>query len=71
MADQGRRQPHDLKLDVEFITYNIGTVDSLDYNLRTCLPAHRDALLDARAQHYPNAPTEGHDLSDDARSQTP
>lgn len=32
-------------LDVDHVTYNIGTVDSLDFNLRNCLPEHRDALL--------------------------
>lgn len=46
-------------LDVDHVSYNVGTVDSLDYNLRNCLPSHRDALLDARAYLYPNAPTEG------------
>lgn len=48
-----------LTLRVDHVTYNIGTVDSLDFNLRNCLPSHRDALLDARQRYYPNAPTEG------------
>lgn len=48
-----------LRLHVDHVSYNIGTVDSLDYNLRNCLPSHRDALLDARHRYYPDAPTEG------------
>lgn len=48
-----------LTLDVDHVTYNIGTLDALDFNLRNCLPSHRDALLDARQSCYPDAPTEG------------
>jgi len=52
-----------VRLTVDHVTYNVGTVDSLDYNLRNCLPSHRDALLDVRRKLYPKAPTAGRDVN--------
>ena len=44
MSDEGRV----LSLTVEHVTYNVEPLSVLDENLRTCIPSHRDALLDAR-----------------------
>lgn len=50
------REP--LTLEVEHITYIVEPVQKLDANLESCLPAHRDRLLDARSLLYPNTPTD-------------
>lgn len=39
-------------LDVEGITYNVDSIETLDGNLATCIRSHCDALLDARISLY-------------------
>jgi hypothetical protein len=39
-------------VDLDDVTYWATPLERLDENLRTCLPIHRDALLDVRLHLY-------------------
>jgi hypothetical protein len=41
-----------LILKVDHIDYRVGTVEEIDQNLATCVPQHRDRLLEARHVLY-------------------